>query len=39
MNQTSVANGKLINLFVWFDNEWAYANRMLDVAQYMNANK
>ena len=39
MNQTSVANGKLIKLFVWFDNEWAYANRMLDVAQYMNANK
>ncbi len=39
MNQTSVANGKLIKLFVWFDNEWAYANRMLDVAQYMNAHK
>lgn len=39
MNQTSVANGKLIKLFVWFDNEWAYANRMLDVAQYMSANK
>ncbi|GJM12168.1 MAG: D-erythrose-4-phosphate dehydrogenase [Pseudohongiella sp.] len=39
LNQTSVANGKLIKLFVWFDNEWAYANRMLDVAQYMNSNK
>ena len=39
MNQTSVANGKLIKLFVWFDNEWAYANRMLDVAAYMNSNK
>ncbi|MEX0963709.1 MAG: glyceraldehyde 3-phosphate dehydrogenase NAD-binding domain-containing protein [Pseudohongiellaceae bacterium] len=39
LNQTSVANAKLIKLFVWFDNEWAYANRMLDVAQYMNANK
>jgi D-erythrose 4-phosphate dehydrogenase len=39
MNQTSVANGKLIKLFVWFDNEWAYANRMLDVAQYMSSNK
>ena len=38
MNQTSVANGKLIKLFVWFDNEWAYANRMLDVAQYMSKN-
>ena len=39
MNQTSVANGKLIKLFVWFDNEWAYANRMLDVAKYMSSNK
>ncbi len=39
MNQTSVANGKLIKLFVWFNNEWAYANRMLDVAQYMSAKK
>ncbi|MFT7472168.1 MAG: D-erythrose 4-phosphate dehydrogenase, partial [Kiritimatiellia bacterium] len=39
LNQTSVANGKLIKLFVWFDNEWAYANRMLDVAQYMSTNK
>lgn len=38
LNQTSVANGKLIKLFVWFDNEWAYANRMLDVAQYMSKN-
>lgn len=39
LNQTSVANGNLIKLFVWFDNEWAYANRMLDVAQYMSGNK
>lgn len=39
MNQTSVANGNLIKLFVWFDNEWAYANRMLDVAQFMSTNK
>jgi len=39
LNQTSVANGKLVKLFVWFDNEWAYANRMLDVAQYMSSNK
>ena len=39
MNHTSVANGNLIKLFVWFDNEWAYANRMLDVAKYMSSNK
>lgn len=38
LNQTRVANKNLLKLLVWFDNEWAYANRMLDVAQYMNAN-
>ncbi|MEQ9068657.1 MAG: glyceraldehyde 3-phosphate dehydrogenase NAD-binding domain-containing protein, partial [Gimesia chilikensis] len=37
LTQTRVANGKLVKLLVWFDNEWAYANRMLDVAQYMAA--
>lgn len=25
------AIGHIINVLVWFDNEWAYANRMLDV--------
>lgn len=35
LNQTSVTGETLIKLFVWFDNEWAYANRMLDVAQYL----
>lgn len=31
--QTRVS-GQLINVLVWFDNEWAYANRMLDVVGY-----
>ncbi|ARN76315.1 erythrose-4-phosphate dehydrogenase [Oceanicoccus sagamiensis] len=31
--QTRVS-GKMINVLVWFDNEWAYANRMLDVASH-----
>jgi D-erythrose 4-phosphate dehydrogenase len=35
LNQTKVINCRLIKLLVWFDNEWAYANRMLDVAQHM----
>lgn len=26
------ASGTLLNVLVWFDNEWGYANRMLDVA-------
>ena len=32
--QTNVTSGKLIKLLCWFDNEWAFANRMLDVANY-----
>ena len=31
--QTRVS-GKLINVLVWFDNEWGYANRMLDIVQH-----
>ena len=34
LNQTREAAG-LVKVFVWFDNEWAYANRMLDVARYL----
>ncbi len=30
--QTRVAGKRLIKVLVWFDNEWGYANRMLDVA-------
>ncbi len=36
LNQTGEVSG-LVKLFVWFDNEWAYANRMLDVAEYLHA--
>lgn len=36
LNQTTVVGGNLIKLVTWFDNEWAYANRMLDVADYMS---
>ena len=35
LNQTRVASRQLVKLLVWFDNEWAYANRMLDVAQHL----
>lgn len=31
--QTRVCGGTLLKLMAWFDNEWGYANRMLDVAQ------
>src|SRR5690606_16785768 len=32
ISQTRVAGGRLVKVLTWFDNEWAYANRMLDVA-------
>ena len=31
-SQTRTAGTHLVNLFVWFDNEWGFANRMLEVA-------
>ncbi len=31
-SQTLVSGPRLVNLLAWFDNEWGFANRMLDVA-------
>ncbi len=33
-SQTRVSGARLIKVLIWFDNEWGYANRMLDVALY-----
>jgi glyceraldehyde 3-phosphate dehydrogenase/D-erythrose 4-phosphate dehydrogenase len=33
-SQTRCAGHHLLNLFVWFDNEWGFANRMLEVAEH-----
>ncbi len=33
-SQTRLAGHRLLNLFVWFDNEWGFANRMVDIAAY-----
>jgi D-erythrose 4-phosphate dehydrogenase len=33
-SQTRVSAGHLVKVLTWFDNEWAYANRMLDVVRY-----
>lgn len=32
-SQTSTNGEEFANLFIWFDNEWGFANRMLDVAR------
>lgn len=39
LTQTRVSGDRLLKLFVWFDNEWGYANRMLDVAYAMFSTK
>jgi glyceraldehyde 3-phosphate dehydrogenase/D-erythrose 4-phosphate dehydrogenase len=33
-SQTLTAGTHLVNLFVWFDNEWGFANRMFEVADH-----
>ena len=33
-SQTRVSGPRLVNLLAWFDNEWGFANRMLDVAAH-----
>ena len=32
--QTRVSGRRLVKVLTWFDNEWGYANRMLDVARH-----
>lgn len=32
--QTNVSGQRLVNLMLWFDNEWGFVNRLLDVAQH-----
>ena len=32
---TQVINGKSIKVFSWYDNEWGYSNRMIDMAAMM----
>ncbi len=38
-SQTRVSGGHLVKVLTWFDNEWGYANRMLDVVGYWGAQK
>lgn len=34
--QTQVVNEQSVNLLIWFDNEWAFVNRMLDILVKIN---
>lgn len=33
-SQTRLCGPRMANMLVWFDNEWGFANRLLDVANY-----
>ena len=33
-SQTRTCGPRLVNLLIWFDNEWGFANRMLEVADF-----
>ena len=36
-SQTRGIGARLVNVFVWFDNEWGFANRMLDLVRRWSA--
>ena len=38
-NQTRVSHKRLVKMLVWCDNEWGFANRMLDTAMAMHQAK
>ena len=33
-SQTRVSQNQLVKVLIWFDNEWGYANRMLDTLRH-----
>ena len=34
---TMVVNGTQVKVYAWYDNEWGYANRLVDVAKMVAA--
>ena len=38
LTQTQVQDETLIRVVGWYDNEWGFANRMLDIAEYIQKN-
>jgi glyceraldehyde 3-phosphate dehydrogenase len=33
----TMANGKLAKVVGWYDNEWGYSNRLVELAQFINS--
>lgn len=38
-DSTKVIDGTLVKVLTWYDNEWGYSNRVLDLIRHMEANK
>ena len=38
-DSTKVIDGTLVKVLAWYDNEWGYSNRILDLILHMEANK
>ncbi|MBW2467315.1 MAG: type I glyceraldehyde-3-phosphate dehydrogenase [Deltaproteobacteria bacterium] len=38
-DSTKVIDGTLVKVLAWYDNEWGYSNRVLDLIMHMEANK
>jgi glyceraldehyde 3-phosphate dehydrogenase len=36
---TMVVNDTQVKLYLWYDNEWGYANRMVELAAYTGATR
>jgi len=39
LGQTMVLGGDLIKVVSWYDNEWGYTERLVDMAEYITATK
>jgi glyceraldehyde 3-phosphate dehydrogenase len=37
LDQTKVMADGMVRLFGWYDNEWGFSNRMLDIASLLRA--
>ena len=34
---TDVIGGNLVKIFGWYDNEWGYANRLIDLTNFVGS--
>ena len=38
-NYLDIINGNLLKMIVWYDNEWGYANRVINILEYISKKK